>query len=421
MSQAKNQARNKHPAFSILIGEKVHTAHWDDKKGMYRVTFMYDGKQREAKGKTAADLQENAQRRWVEVQATSYCANKNLTIKQWFEEWKRQRMKAGIISPRTAFLYTEKFRRYLEPYIGSMKIKKLERHQIRELHIHIADKVSISTANAALSLLSTMLKGAVLEEIIDKNPSDYIPHIKDKDHINIRETVHRDISDTTTSKETTIFFSHCDSCYYKNALLFMYNTGVRAGECFGLEWKDIQWPDAEGKGGIVHIRRTVTTDEKGNWIIGKVPKTQASIRDLPINPEILAILEEQKAYYKGISERNVLDLAAPVFPNVYGGFSNVNNLDASMLHVIKKCEEAGELISKFTSHALRHTFASRAARKRELPGTTLMRLMGHANMHMLEEVYTHVNMEDKEKAMELMGEGDTSRKVIEFPAKETAN
>ena len=84
---------------------------------------------------------------------------------------------------------------------------------------------------------------------------------------------------------------HYESTNYKAfAFLFILShTGLRKGELLALTWNDIDL-----KGGFLHIKRGVTRDTKNNLIIGGT-KNIYSVRDVPIGPETIKVLEKWRS------------------------------------------------------------------------------------------------------------------------------
>ena len=69
-------------------------------------------------------------------------------------------------------------------------------------------------------------------------------------------------------------------------ILFLFETGLRIGECCGLKWSDI-------KNGRLYIRRQANNDG-----VKQKTKSESSNRDIPLTDEALRILERVKEYNK---------------------------------------------------------------------------------------------------------------------------
>ena len=96
-------------------------------------------------------------------------------------------------------------------------------------------------------------------------------------------------------------------------LLLLVTSGIRRGECLGLQWRDINERDCT----ITIARSVVYTPESG--LIISTPKTEDSTRTIPIMPSVLELLQQLKkrarAANKDISLKNAF-----VFPGKTGLF-----------------------------------------------------------------------------------------------------
>lgn len=79
----------------------------------------------------------------------------------------------------------------------------------------------------------------------------------------------------------------------RTAFLIAATTGMRRGEVFGLQWRDIDLERA-----IVHIRRSYVDGVEGP------PKTESSRRPLPLPPEVCTALEKWKRLSKFTAPEN---------------------------------------------------------------------------------------------------------------------
>ena len=59
-------------------------------------------------------------------------------------------------------------------------------------------------------------------------------------------------------------------------MLLMATTGIRRGECLGLQWRDFNFEE-----NIVHIERNVTYTKMSGIVVAE-PKTLCSIRTIPL-------------------------------------------------------------------------------------------------------------------------------------------
>lgn len=352
--------------------------------GRIRKRFTVDGQRMAAYGKTPQEAEANATKRRMEIMAGTYKKNDHITLGEYFHEWIER--KIGTVSEKTIFDYERFFRVHIEPAaIARRKVQAIERREIVELQNKIAKGKTVKTANRVLLIVHAVLKGAVMDEIIVRNPATGIPRLKDNTRKPARETIHRAL----TREEIAAFMKEAKNTWYYNAYRLMLATGVRVGECCALEWGDVDY-----KNGVIHIRRTLTQNRKGDLIIGKTTKTENSKRDIPINAEINHILQEQRQFYNDFHGGKVQGIHARVFEDTKGGVIRSTTLNNCIRKIARNVN-----ITYFTVHALRDTFATMAIIQGMQPNT-LKEIMGHKAIGTTMDIYAHVLDGEKRKAMD---------------------
>jgi integrase len=167
-------------------------------------------------------------------------------------------------------------------------------------------------------------------------------------------------------------------------------TGMRIGEVCALSWEDIDTDN-----GIINIRRTIQRiytiegDIRKTEVILDTPKTKNSIREVPMNKDLLKMLKPIKkivnpTFYVLTNE------VKPTEPRTYRTY--YKNLMRAL--------ELPEL--KF--HGLRHSFATRCIESR-CDYKTVSVLLGHSNISTTLNLYVHPNLEQKKKAIDQMFRG----------------
>ncbi|MEE9406550.1 MAG: site-specific integrase [Polaribacter sp.] len=165
------------------------------------------------------------------------------------------------------------------------------------------------------------------------------------------------------------------------------STGIRIGEVCALKWEDI---DTET--GLIHINKTIQRIYVLENGIGKTeliidsPKTKNSIREIPINRELLKMIKPVK---KIVNESFFIltNEAKPTEPRTYRNYYKkfLRNLHIPYL--------------KF--HGLRHSFATRCIES-NCDYKTVSVLLGHSNISTTLNLYVHPNTEQKKKVINQM-------------------
>jgi integrase len=162
-------------------------------------------------------------------------------------------------------------------------------------------------------------------------------------------------------------------------LLTVTLTGLRASELRGLRWSDVDLKNAE-----LHVRQRA--DRFNN--IG-APKSETSVRSLPIPPEALSALK----VWKLECPPNGGNL---VFPTSTGRIEHHSNMLRSLAPVMIEAgltDAKGE--PKYGLHAFRHFFASwcinpHSRGGRQLPPKEVQMLLGHSSIVMTLDIYGHL-------------------------------
>lgn len=360
------------------------------KDGRWQFRKQVEGVQISVYGDSQKEAYDKGIEKIKQVQEGTYKANTVITLNEYFNEWIESKL--GTVSEKTIYDYERMWENHVKPTeLGRRKVQKVERLELINFRNKLAKERTKKTANHVLMVISTLLKSAVMNEIIVKNPAANIPRLKDKAGKPARETIHRAL----TPQEIKIFMEFAQKTLYYNAFRLMLATGIRAGECGALEWGDIDY-----KKGVIHIRRTVTRNRKGENFISDRPKTKTSIRDIPLNNEIQQIIEAQRNFYNKIHGEYIRPLHATIFESSGRKFVSSGNFQSAINWILKKINRDGQShIKHFGCHAFRDTFATMAIMNGMQPNT-LKEILGHASLSMTMDLYAHVLDSEKKKAME---------------------
>jgi len=159
-------------------------------------------------------------------------------------------------------------------------------------------------------------------------------------------------------------------------VLFAAATGLRPGEWMALEHRDV---DLDAR--VIYVRRT--------WRNGrlKCPKTEASIRTVPLQAIALAALQQVPT-----------DPRSPlVFPTSSGGYFDLHNFRTRHW---KPAQVAAAITPLRRIYDLRHTFATFALRA-GISTFELSRYLG-TSLGMIDRHYGHLARDGREHAIKLL-------------------
>jgi integrase len=153
-------------------------------------------------------------------------------------------------------------------------------------------------------------------------------------------------------------------------------TGMREGEICSQRWSGIDL-------------------ENGVVTVGRKSKTKRSSgREIPMSPELRAILEQHAAWYA--------EKFGPIQPEWYlfpGGVTRAMKPDVKLLSVKRSWATARRRAGiECRFHDLRHTFATKLAEDPTVSDETMKSIMGHMSRAMLER-YSHIRMAAKREAV----------------------
>lgn len=356
-------------------------------KGGYEYRFTMDGRRYSVYGKSVRECQDKAQKRRLEIENGVNRSGKDLTLDEYFTRWEAAR--SGTV--RDSTLRTDRYIYRLaadaaaadgEARLGSLRLGEIERQRLIRLQNQLRGQYSVSTVNRSMSVIKAILESALEERLITWNPSRGLRMLKDAKRPP-RETIHRAL----TLEETDAFFCAAreHGSWYLPLFIFLLNTGCRFGEAGALQLKDIS-------GGMICIRRTLTRTLDGKLIVGSDTKTGHSTRLIPAREaalEAVRMQQEKNARCFGGLDHG----ETPIFRAPRGGLLGARCVgkDIDLL-----CRAAG--IERFTAHAFRDTFATRAVES-GMQAKTLQEILGHADIGITMNLYAHVMEDTKRRQM----------------------
>lgn len=189
---------------------------------------------------------------------------------------------------------------------------------------------------------------------------------------------------------------------------------MRIAECVGLTRKDIDFENE-----LISVNHNLLyrkIDGKCRFLIS-TPKTESSIRCIPMCPEVLAELAGLIAILD-----TLYDTPSPtidgytdfIFRNRYGDLLNPHSLNRAIERIIRdynaeelKLAEEDQrlplLLPHFSVHSLRHTFCTRMFEV-ESNHKAIQTIMGHAEISTTLDIYAHITEDTLKKSVQHMSE-----------------
>ena len=293
-----------------------------------------------------------------------------VTLREMADEWLATTKIKVKQSSYTKYYYT--VINHINNKIGCISMSKLQSISITEYTNEIISegKLSTKTIQNILIILNMILKyykkrydnNFNIEITYPRNDKKIIEILTDDEIMALEKYLTTDID---TEK--------------LGVLLTLY-TGLRLGELCALKWENINLTD-----GYISIAKTLQRvkcfekiDGVKTKLIEESPKSQTSIRQIPLPDFILPLL---KSSYKESEGLYILtDTAQYIDPRTYQN------------HFKKYLTASGVKATNF--HVLRHTFATRCI-KSGCDIKSVSEMLGHANIKITLELYVHPDFEQK--------------------------
>lgn len=297
----------------------------------------------------------------------------------WLNEYKKCSLK-----PVTYYNYYNYIKLYITLAIGKCALKNLRPDIIQKLVNEMVDnKLSSTTIINTHSLLKSALEHALNNELISKNPANktVLPKKSRKE------------ARVLTNEEQKEFIITAKEYMHGEVFILILVTGLRIGEALALTWNDIDFDKR-----MLSVNKTQVQSKEclgGNYHIKYgTPKTKSSIRRIPLIPSATQMLAELKEKQM-LSDRElgIVPSINLVFHNSKGNPVRASEMRGRIERISKAMGAEG-----IHPHTLRHTFATRGL-ENGIELKIMQELLGHTNISMTADLYTHVLPDKKMESM----------------------
>ncbi len=290
----------------------------------------------------------------------------------WLEEHVRPQRK------RTTYVkYEMHTRLYLVPLLGNRRLESLTTANVRQMLSAVTAQASAATAKEAHRVLRTALTAACREELISRNVVQLVP----APPVEPREL------NPWSLDESLAFLEAARSDPLYPAFVLAVALGLRRGEILGLHWRDVDLD-----------RRTLTvrsTLNRGGKELYLDTTKNRRARVIPVPLMCVAPLRWQRLRQAG--QRSALGTewhdSGLVFTTRSGRPIEPRNLYRSFQRI-----SASATLPPVRLHDTRHGCASLLFAAGVAP-RTVMEILGHSQIAVTMNVYTHVSDDTRREAM----------------------
>ena len=322
--------------------------------------------------------------------------DRSITLAKYTELWLRE-IAPGKLAKSTLARERQDIDRFL-PVLGNLKLTELRPEHFRQLYADLRKKknqktgkpLSECTVEGVHACLCGILSDAMEGGFLDHNPAwrTYRYAGKKKEKV---------IADEATTQRLIAALEE-ESLKYETYFKLIIATGMRRGECCGLQWGDINWDERS-----IHIQRNVVK-VTGEDIIVKETKTVAGDRYVYFSLEMESLLKEfqrECAWETETYDGRKLEDADYIFRR-HG--SRLPMTPTTFTWRFKLILKKHGLPTALNVHSLRHTNASLL-----IAGgadvATVAGLLGHSQPSTTLDIYTHAFDKNKKAASQVLQEG----------------
>ena len=279
-----------------------------------------------------------------------------------------------------------------EPF-GRIRIDKVKTSDAKAWLIKLQKKDGrgYSSIHSIRGVLRPAFEMALNDDLIRKNPFAF-----ELSSVVVNDSVTREAITRKQERDLLKFIKEdAHFCRYYDAIYILFNTGLRISEFCGLTIKDIDFKKMR-----INVERQLQRSSNMEYIIEK-PKTESGTRFVPMTKEVADC-------FKNIISNRENPKVEPMVDGIVGFLClDKNDMPMVALHWEKYMQHIREKYNSIykvqmpcvTPHVCRHTFCSKMAKSGMNP-KTLQYIMGHADISVTLNTYTHVNFEDAQNEME---------------------
>lgn len=299
--------------------------------------------------------------------------NDILTFEEVVKKWlqiKKIEVKNSTFSNYQYMIY-----KYIMPKLQKKTITNLLKYDFNELVDELKQKLAPKTVRDIMCILK-----AILHYIEQERNCDFKINKIVLPKLNIENVK------VFSKNEKVKLENYClkQNIAKELGIVICLNTGLRIGEICALKWGNI---DLDKK--IIYVNETMERiyNEKmqNTKVIIDKPKTQKSIREIPISKKLYEVLRPLKKLYKDTDFFLTGESKKYIEPR---------NYEYIYKNILKKSN-----IKPYKFHAIRHTFATDCIEV-GMDVKALSEILGHASVNVTLNRYIHSSYNMKKKFLE---------------------
>lgn len=375
MAKTKKQKRGQGEGsiYKRMDGRWVGVANLGYQSGKLRRKSFY--------GKTRAEVAAKLTDALRDLQKGLPIIIEQQTVKQFLENWLNESVKPSV-RPSTYISYEYQVKGHLTPQIGHIKLSKLTpQHLQTYINNRLSAGLAAKTVKYHLSIMRMALSKAEKWDLVVRNVAMFV----DPPRVQKYEI------EPITPEQARVFLQAIRGDRMEALFTVALSLGLRRGESLGLRWQDIDL-----KLGTLRVNQSLQR------LNGKLefsePKTKSSRRVLDLPDSLIAKLREHRARQlqeKLLAGSKWIDTEL-VFTSSIGTPIDPRHVKRRLDPLLKK---AG--LPHFRVHDLRH-FCASLLLAQGVPLKVVSEILGHTQIRITADLYTHVLPSVKKEAINLM-------------------
>lgn len=380
-----------------LKGKELGRGFTQNKDGRYKYRYVDRfGKRRTLYDKKLATLKRTAKYQIAKNVLGMNPQKNNHNLDNLFNEWVEVYKKDYKES--TIYVYKGIYGRMMKDCSLSNKpIEKITPIDIKVFLDTLVDNYSNAICINTRGILVRLFDFAILKQYIMYNP---VTSMKIKSKKKPKKV------DSLTIGEEKLFLEYIKGDFFNPLYTLILNTGLRIGEAAGLSIEDI---DLKRK--LIHVKHTLYIffeDGKTRYVLD-TPKNGKE-RIIPLNNTALNAVKKQLNTLKLLKKhdkklifgkyKEIEGFENMLFLSRTGKPLNSNTINDKLFDTVQKIRDDGHEIKSFSTHVLRHTFATRCSEK-NIPYNVIKEYLGHQDINTTMSVYVSNFIEDNKDVYRL--------------------
>lgn len=337
--------------------------------GRWEGRFSVDGKQRSTYAKTRAEVVRKMRQAQLQVDRGIPLADERLMVDAFLTNWLETYVKPSV-RHSTYASYESHVRTHLSPSLGRLRLAKLGPQHVQEMmNDLLANGLSPRTVLHIRSTLRRSLNQAVKWGLVSRNVAALV------DPPSVTRYKVKPLSPAEATEILAAVKGHRLETLFTVAL----SVGLRQGEALGLHWDNIDWVT-----GTLQVQNALQRINGTLQLV--VPKSERSRRTIPVPAKALESLLQHRARQEEerLQAGSTWQDLGLVFTTVLGGGLDGPSVTRTFQRLLK---DAGLPSHRF--HDLRHDCATLLLAQ-GIPMRVVMETLGHSQMSLTADTYSHV-------------------------------